>query len=72
MSSKLSERDKILLKAKIGTFVPGTRKYGGMFGNSEENDYVLLSVVEPTTDRIILTKEIEPVTQNEDIIVKRC
>ena len=70
MSSKLSERDKILLKAG-GTFVPGTRKYeGGIFGNSEDNDYVLLSIIEPTTDRIILTKEIEPVTQGDRVIVK--
>ena len=70
MSSKLSERDKILLKAG-GTFIPGTRKYeGGVFGNGEENDYVLLSVVEPTTDRIILTKEIEPVTEGDRVIVK--
>ena len=70
MSSKLSERDKILLKAG-GTFVPGTRKYeGGIFGNSEDNDYVLLSIIEPTTDRIILTKEIEPVTEGDRVVVK--
>ena len=70
MSSKLSDRDKILLKAG-GTFVPGTRKYeGGIYGNSEDNDYVILSVIEPATDRVILTKEIEPRTEGDRIIVK--
>ena len=70
MSSKLSDRDKILLK-EGGTFIPGTRKYeGGIFNNSEENDYVVLSIIEPTTGRIILSKEIEPVSQGDRVIVK--
>ena len=70
MSSKLSDRDKILLKAG-GTFTPGTRKYeGGVYGNGEDRDYALLSIIEPSTDRVILTKELEPTTEGDRVIVK--
>ena len=75
MSSKLTERDKILLKAG-GMFTPGTRKYeGGPFGTQLADirgaeDYVLISVIEPSTGRVILSKELEPINQDGRVIVK--
>ena len=60
MASKLSNRDKQLLKTG-GTFIPGTRRFeGGPFGNGEENDFIRLSIIEPTTGRVITSKEVEP------------
>jgi len=69
MASKLTPRDKQLLKAG-NKFRPGTAKYeGGVFG-ANGDDYVLLSVIEPATNRIIITKELEPNTINDDIVCK--
>ena len=62
MSSKLTARDKKLLKAG-GTFIPGSRKYeGGVFGEND-NDYVFLSVIEPSTNRVIITKKLDPLIE---------
>jgi len=70
MSSKLSERDKQILKVG-GTFIPGTRRFeGGPFGNGEENDYIKLSIIEPTTNRIITSKEVAPNIIDSQIVVK--
>ena len=70
MASKLSNRDKQLLKVG-GTFVPGTRRFeGGPFGNGEENDFIKLSIIEPTTNRIITSKEVEPNIIDSQIVVK--
>jgi len=75
MASKLSIRDKQLLDTGR-KFKPGTKKYeGGLFGSQladlmGSEDFVLLSVVEPSTDRVITTKEIPPITEGENIIVK--
>ena len=69
MASKLSTRDKQLLRAG-NKFRPGTAKYeGGVFGDNGD-DYVLLSVIEPATNRIIIKKELEPNTINDDIVCK--
>jgi len=70
MSSKLSARDKQLLKIG-GTVVPGTRRFeGGPFGNGEENDFIKLSIIEPTTNRIITSKEVQPNIIDSQIVVK--
>ena len=70
MSSKLSNRDKQLLKTG-GTFIPGTRKFeGGPFGSGEENDFIKLSIIEPTTNRIITSKEVQPNIIDSQIVVK--
>ena len=76
MSSKLSKRDKKLLDTgrKI---TPGTAKYeGGLFGGVTKygyeatEDFVQISVIEPATDRVIISKEIAPLIMNENIVVK--
>ena len=70
MASKLSNRDKQLLKTG-GNFIPGTRRFeGGPFGNGEENDFIKLSIIEPTTGRIINSKEVEPNIIDSQIVVK--
>ena len=70
MASKLSNRDKQLLKTG-GNFIPGTRRFeGGPFGNGEENDFIKLSIIEPTTGRIITSKEVEPNIIDSQIVVK--
>ena len=65
MSSQLSDRDKRLLRAG-GETIPGTKKYeGGVFANGVNNDFVILSVVEPATDKVITTKRLDPLTLNQ-------
>jgi len=73
MASQISERDKQLLRAG-GETTPGTKSYeGGIFGSVNGGgltDFVILKIVEPSTNRLITSKRLDPLIIQNNIIVK--
>ena len=70
MASQISERDKQLLRAG-GETTPGTKSYeGGIFGSVNGGgltDFVILKIVEPSTNRLITSKRLDPLIIQNNI-----